>query len=55
VNCTLNALTGDLVHVLPSSMVVLEILERLEPTPELIAACRTLKCAGFRLALDDFG
>jgi EAL and modified HD-GYP domain-containing signal transduction protein len=54
VNCTLEALTGDLLHVLPSRMVVLEILEHLEPTPELVAACRTLKCAGFRMALDDF-
>jgi EAL and modified HD-GYP domain-containing signal transduction protein len=54
VNCTQESLTGDLVHVLPASMTVLEILESLEPTPELIAACRKLKSGGFRLALDDF-
>ena len=54
VNCTLESLTGDLVQVLPPSKTVLEILEDLEPTPELIAACRKLKSAGFRLALDDF-
>jgi EAL and modified HD-GYP domain-containing signal transduction protein len=54
VNCTLESLTGDLLHVLRSSMTVLEILENLEPTPELIEACRKLKLAGFRLALDDF-
>lgn len=54
VNCTREALTEDLVHVLPPSMTVLEILENLEPTPSLIAACRRLKAAGFRLALDDF-
>jgi c-di-GMP-related signal transduction protein len=54
VNCTRESLTDDLVHILPASMTVLEILESLEPTPELIAACRRLKCAGFRLALDDF-
>jgi EAL and modified HD-GYP domain-containing signal transduction protein len=35
-------------------MTVLEILEDLEPTPRLIEACRNLKSAGFRLALDDF-
>jgi EAL and modified HD-GYP domain-containing signal transduction protein len=35
-------------------LTVLEILETLEPTPELISACRKLKSAGFRLALDDF-
>jgi EAL and modified HD-GYP domain-containing signal transduction protein len=54
VNCTREALTEELVNVLPPSMTVLEILETLEPTPDLIAACRRLKCAGFRLALDDF-
>jgi c-di-GMP-related signal transduction protein len=54
VNCTLESLTGDMVHVLPASMTVLEILESLEPTRELVAACRKLKRMGFRLALDDF-
>jgi EAL and modified HD-GYP domain-containing signal transduction protein len=54
VNCTADALTGELVHVLPSGMTVLEILETVDPTPALIAACRKLKIAGFRLALDDF-
>jgi EAL and modified HD-GYP domain-containing signal transduction protein len=54
VNCTREALTEDLVHVLPPDMTVLEILETLEPTPELVDACSKLKAAGFRLALDDF-
>jgi EAL and modified HD-GYP domain-containing signal transduction protein len=54
VNCTREALTEEMVHVLPASMTVLEILESLEPTPALIAACRKLKAFGFRLALDDF-
>jgi EAL and modified HD-GYP domain-containing signal transduction protein len=35
-------------------MTVLEILETLEPTPELVEACSKLKAAGFLLALDDF-
>ena len=54
VNCTSDSLTDDLVQALPSSMTVLEILENVEPTPSLIGACRMLKAAGFRLALDDF-
>jgi EAL and modified HD-GYP domain-containing signal transduction protein len=54
VNCTSESLLEDLVRVLPSSMTVLEILESLEPTPDLIAACRKLKASGYRLALDDF-
>ena len=54
VNCTLEALTDRLVEVLSPSMFVLEILENIEPTPELVRACCRLKTAGFRLALDDF-
>jgi EAL and modified HD-GYP domain-containing signal transduction protein len=54
VNCTREALTEDLVHVLPPDQTVLEILETLEPTSELVDACSKLKIAGFRLALDDF-
>lgn len=54
VNCTLDALTEELVGILPKDMTVLEILETVEPTPDLIAACRRLKASGYRLALDDF-
>lgn len=54
VNCTLEALTGNLVEVLPPSLTVLEVLETVEPTPPLIEACQRLKSQGFRLALDDF-
>ncbi len=54
VNCTHEALTGRLVEVLAPSMFVLEVLEDIEPTAELIHACSRLKSAGFRLALDDF-
>ena len=54
VNCTEEALTRDLVHVLPSGMTVLEILEDIEPSRPVIEACRRLKASGFRLALDDF-
>lgn len=54
VNCTADALTEQLVDVLPASMTVIEVLENIEPTPDVIAACRQLKTQGFRLALDDF-
>ncbi len=55
INCTMESLTKEaLVDVLPPSMTVLEILETLEPTPELVRACRRLKAGGFRIALDDF-
>jgi EAL and modified HD-GYP domain-containing signal transduction protein len=54
VNCTEESLTRDLVHVMPSGMTVLEILEDIEPSRPVIEACRHLKASGFRLALDDF-
>ena len=54
VNCTRESLTDNLVEILPPSMCVLEILETIDPTPELLDACRRLKKNGFRLALDDF-
>jgi EAL and modified HD-GYP domain-containing signal transduction protein len=54
VNCTREALIENLVCVLPPAITVLEILEDIDPTPDLIAACRALKGEGYRLALDDF-
>jgi EAL and modified HD-GYP domain-containing signal transduction protein len=54
VNCTLASLTERLVDVLPPSLTVLEILETVEPEPELIALCIKLKSLGYRIALDDF-
>lgn len=54
VNCTPEVLIGEQVRVLPPRMTVLEILETVEPTPELIQACLHLKSLGYRIALDDF-
>ncbi len=39
---------------LPSDKVIVEILEYVPPTPEIIAACVELKEKGYILALDDF-
>lgn len=54
VNCTAETLTQLKAGLLPPSMTVLEVLEDVEPTPQLIAACMDLKAQGFRLAMDDF-
>jgi len=54
VNCTAEALTEQLVAVLPPAMTVLEISADLEVSPALAAACRELKQTGFRFALVDF-
>ncbi|MEO8725311.1 MAG: EAL domain-containing protein [Acidobacteriaceae bacterium] len=53
-NCTRELLLGEDIRLLPSERVVLEILEYVEPEREVLEACRELKQAGFRIALDDF-
>jgi c-di-GMP-related signal transduction protein len=54
INCTGKILLEELPKVLPPAMTVIELLETVEPTPELIEVCRQLKSLGFRIALDDF-
>jgi EAL and modified HD-GYP domain-containing signal transduction protein len=54
VNCTEESLLEKHVMVLPPRHTVLELLETLVPTPQLIKVCRELKGCGFRIALDDF-
>jgi c-di-GMP-related signal transduction protein len=54
INCTRDALVNMSVMLLPSRTVVLEILETVPADAELVKACKQLKQAGFRLALDDF-
>lgn len=43
----------ELGSALPADKVVLEILENVPATPEVLAACKRLKDQGYRLALDD--
>jgi c-di-GMP-related signal transduction protein len=54
INFTENLLKKEIPLLLPKEVVVVEILETVEPTPALIAACIKLKQAGYLLALDDF-
>jgi EAL and modified HD-GYP domain-containing signal transduction protein len=54
INCTRDALVNMSVTLLPSHLVVLEILETVTADVEVIRACKKLKKLGFRLALDDF-
>lgn len=53
-NVTRSVLVQELVRVLPKERTVVELLETVEPDAEVIAACRSLKEAGYTLALDDF-
>jgi c-di-GMP-related signal transduction protein len=52
-NCTRDTLMSGLPALLPSSA-ILEIPEQVEPDEEALLACRSLKAAGYRIALDDF-
>lgn len=54
INCDETLLLSDLLEALPSDKIVLEILETVEVTTEIVERCRTLKARGFTLALDDF-
>lgn len=54
INFSQNLILSDLAYVLPKDHVVIEILERVEPTKPVIDACKRLKEKGYKLALDDF-
>lgn len=54
INFDCGVLTGSFVTMLPTDRVVVEILESVPETDELLRACRGLKDRGYTLALDDF-
>ncbi|MFP5234607.1 MAG: EAL and HDOD domain-containing protein [Acidobacteriota bacterium] len=51
-NCTRDTLVSGILYLLPRTA-VFEIVESVEPDPEVLAACRSLKAAGYRIAVDD--
>lgn len=54
INVSSNLLMSDMLELLPQEQVVLELLETVEITDNIVARCRDLKAMGFSLALDDF-
>ena len=54
INVDRNALLNGAAFLLPPERTVVEILESVEPTPEVVAACQELCNKGYALALDDF-
>ena len=48
------AILRGAVRLLPANRIVVEILESVSPTPEVVQACSDLCAAGYTLALDDF-
>lgn len=54
INCDRELLLSGNLELLDPRQVVLEVLETVEPDAEVVAACRRLVDAGYRIALDDF-
>ncbi|MBA3034139.1 MAG: EAL domain-containing protein [Gammaproteobacteria bacterium] len=54
INCDESLLLSDMLEILPTDKIVLEVLETVEVTPQIIERCTDLKARGFTLALDDF-
>jgi EAL and modified HD-GYP domain-containing signal transduction protein len=53
INVDQRFLFSDLIEALPPAHIVLELLETVPPTPEVIDRCQELRDMGFWLALDD--
>lgn len=54
INFTRNLIIKGAPSMLPREHIAVEILESVEPDPEVIAACRELKASGYMIVLDDF-
>jgi len=53
INVDLDMLMDEALELLPKEHIVIELLETITPSPELIERCMALKESGFSLALDD--
>ncbi|WP_292980993.1 EAL and HDOD domain-containing protein [Nitrosomonas sp.] len=53
INVNHELLLDDAILLLPSKYVVLELLETISATPEVVQRCTELKQMGYQLALDD--
>lgn len=54
INCTADTLSGEFIQMLPAPLTVLEVLETVEPSEEIVKACVSLQRKGYKIALDDF-
>src|SRR6266849_559681 len=54
ITCPRDFLLRDYISLFPPNMVVVEVLETINPDLEVIDVCRRLKQAGYSIALDDF-
>ncbi|MCP5050494.1 MAG: HDOD domain-containing protein, partial [bacterium] len=54
INFTRKILLNNAATAFPNELLVVELLENIQPDPRVISACRDLKEKGYLLALDDF-
>ncbi|EPR38676.1 diguanylate phosphodiesterase metal dependent hydrolase domain containing protein [Desulfovibrio sp. X2] len=54
INFPQNLILSGAAFALPRQQCIPEILEHVEPTEDILAACRRLKDSGYTLALDDY-
>ncbi|UIJ37183.1 HDOD domain-containing protein [Desulfobaculum bizertense] len=54
INFTSKLLLDGVAYALPADTAVIEILEDVQPTPEILDALKALKDGGYTLALDDY-
>jgi c-di-GMP-related signal transduction protein len=54
INITRDILIQDYLFLIPKELIVVEILETVEPDAQVVEACKKLKRAGYLLAFDDF-
>lgn len=53
INVDAEVLLSDFVKILPRQKIILEILETVQPSPEVLAIITNLQKSGFQFALDD--
>jgi len=54
INFTKNLLVKEIAASFPKNRIIVEILEDVPPSPDVLVACRSLSQQGYILALDDF-
>ena len=54
INFTSQLILDEIWRIIPKHRVVIEFLESVEATPEILQAAHKMKQAGYRIALDDF-
>ncbi|NQV30497.1 MAG: HDOD domain-containing protein [Candidatus Marinimicrobia bacterium] len=54
INFTAQLVLDEVWRILPKQDVVIELLESIEPTPEIVQSVQKIKDHGYTLALDDF-